>query len=142
MGGGELFLLPETFKRLDHSKHTLVVTRQVHPCDWSLLSSTVSSAFSCVLSATCVQIHTLKCSRKAWECHSFTQLVPLPQDFCAFRLVPICTMEEDVGRHQMSAMHITIFGIPGWFQLKPHSPKCEWNSPWLWPESASAVMEK
>ena len=33
-----MVLLPETFKRLDHSKHTLVAMCEVHPCDWSLLS--------------------------------------------------------------------------------------------------------
>ena len=30
----------------------------------------------------------------------------------------------------------------GGYILKPHSPKHEWNLPWLQPESASAVMEK
>ena len=44
-----LVLLPKTFKRSDRSKHTLVVTHQVHPCNWSLLSSTVLSTFNCVL---------------------------------------------------------------------------------------------
>ena len=35
-----MVLLPETFKRLDCSKQALVAMYQVHPCNWSLLSST------------------------------------------------------------------------------------------------------
>ena len=38
---------PETFKWLDHSKHAQVVTRLVHPCDWSLLPSTVFDTLTC-----------------------------------------------------------------------------------------------
>ena len=63
-----MVLLPETFKRLDCSKRTQIVTHQVCPCDQSLLPSTVLSAYICVLSITHVPIHALKCSRKAWEC--------------------------------------------------------------------------
>ena len=63
-------LLPKTFKRLDCSKQALVAMCQVHPCDWSPLSSTVLSAFSCVLFTMCVPVHVLKCSRKALECCS------------------------------------------------------------------------
>ena len=97
----------------------------------SLLSSTVLSAFSCVLSTTHVLIHALKCSRKAQECHSLLQQVPPLQDCCAFQLVPVCTMEEDTSRCQASAMHITIFGIPGWVPTEACSRKHKWNLPQL-----------
>ena len=69
--GRGLVPLPETFKRLDHLKHALVMMHQVHPCNWSQLCSTVLSMFSCVLSVTHVPIHMLKCSRKAQECRPF-----------------------------------------------------------------------
>ena len=53
------------------------------------------------------------------------QLVPLPQDCCAFWLVPMCTTEEDVGRHRTSAAHITIFGIPGWVPTEAMQPETQ-----------------
>ena len=53
------------------------------------------------------------------------QLVPPLQDCCAFWLVPVCTMEEDTSRHQMSAGHITIFGIPGWVPTEATQPEMQ-----------------
>ena len=58
----ELVLTPETFKRLDRSKHVQVAMHQVHP-------STVSDAFTCV-SVAHIPLHALKYFRKAHECCS------------------------------------------------------------------------
>ena len=44
---------PETFERLDHSKHVWVGTCLVRPCDWSLLPSTIFDVLTCAF-ATCV----------------------------------------------------------------------------------------
>ena len=49
-------LLPETFKRLDHSKHALVAMHQVHPCNWRLLSSTVFSTLVVCYPLCCKQL--------------------------------------------------------------------------------------
>ena len=51
------------------------------------------------------------------------QLVLPLQDCCAFRLVSMCTTEEDVSRHRVSAMYITILGIPGWEPTEALQPK-------------------
>ena len=53
------------------------------------------------------------------------QLVPPLQDCYAFQLVSVCTTEEDAGRHQMSAAHMTIFGIPGWAPTEAAQPEMQ-----------------
>ena len=97
-----LVLLFETFKTLDHSKHALVVMHQVHPCDWSLLSSAVLSIFSCVLSTMCVLIHALKCSRKAWGCHSLLNKKCFHRTAVPFGWCP-CALQKKM---QVDAMHL------------------------------------
>ena len=128
-----MVLLPKTFKRLDHSKHVQVAMCQVHPCSWSLLPSTVLSTFICVLfHRTCSDICT-QVFQESLGVPPIPQLIPPPQDCCAFQLVPLCTisMVEAVSRcvwlppspNVCHAHHN--FGIPGWAQLKLHSPKCK-----------------
>ena len=87
-----MVLLPKTFKRLDHSKHAQVTKFQVHPCNWSLLPSTVISTFTCVLfhhtcSNTCAQVF-----QESPGVLPTPQLVPPLQDCCAFLVVPLCTI--------------------------------------------------
>ena len=48
--------MPEIFEQLDHLKHVQVVMHLVHPCDWSLLPSTVFDMLTCVF-AMCVSHH-------------------------------------------------------------------------------------
>ena len=108
---------------------------QVCPCDWSLLPLTVFSAFTCVLfchtcSDTCTQVF-----QESLGVLLTPQLVPSPQDCCAFQLVPVCTAStvEAKSRHvcchqcQMCAAHITILASLGGHQLRLHSPKIEWR---------------
>ena len=119
-----MVLFPETFKRLDHSKHTQVVTCHTCPCDWSLLPSTV---LTCVLFChACSDTHA-QVFQESPGVPSTPQLVPPPQDCCVFQLVPLCTisMVEAVSRcvwpppllnaccaHNMCSAH-----GPGWHSL-------------------------
>ena len=87
-----MVLLPETFKRFDCSKCTQVTMCQVHPCNWSLLPSTVLSMFTCVLfHCTCSDTHA-QVFQESPGVPPIPQLVPPPQDCCAFQLVPLCTI--------------------------------------------------
>ena len=108
---------------------------QVHPCDWSLLPSTVFSAFTCELfccacPGTCAQVF-----QESLGVPLTLQLVPPLHDCCAFQLVPLCTVStvEAASRcvwlhqHRMSAAYITILASLGGHQLKPCSLKCEWR---------------
>ena len=96
-----MLLLPKTFKRLDRSKCAQVVMSQVPPCNWSLLPSTVLSVFSCVLfHCMCSDTHA-QVSQESPGVLPTPQLVPPPQDCCAFQLVPLCTIStgEATSRH-------------------------------------------
>ena len=125
-------LLPKTFKRLDHSTHTQVVMSQVHPCNWSLLPSTVSSVFTCVLfHHACSDTHA-QVFQESLGVPLTPQLVPPLPDCCAFQLVSLCTastVEAMCGCYQCqtSAVHITILASLGGCQLKPCSLKHEWR---------------
>ena len=130
---GGLVLLPETFKRLDRLKCTEVAMSQVHPCDWSLLSSTVLSVFTCVLfchmcSDTCAQVF-----QESLGVPLTPQLVLPLQDCCAFWLVPLCTasMVEAMSRHvwlppmpNICQVHHS-FGVPGWVPTEAVQPKMQ-----------------
>ena len=62
--------------------------RQVRPCNWSLLPSTVLDAFTCVFfHHVCTDTHA-QVFQESPGVPPTPQLVPLPQDCCAFRLVP------------------------------------------------------
>ena len=131
--GGGLVLLPETFKRLDHSKCAQVVMCQVHPCDWSLLPSTILSTFTCVLfccmcSNTCTQVF-----QESLGVLPTPQLVPTLQDCCAFQLVPLCTTStvEATSRRMWLLPSLNVchahhnFGIPGWAPTEAMQPKMQ-----------------
>ena len=130
-----MVLLPETFQRLDHSKHAQVATCQVHPCNWSLLPSTVLSTFTCVLFHHACSITHTQVFQDSLGVLPNPQLVPPPQDCCAFWLVPLCTIStvEAVSRHMWLLPLPNVchthhnFCIPGWAKRKPHSPKHEWR---------------
>ena len=98
MGGWFCYL---TFQKLDRSKHAQAVTCQVHPCDWSLLPSTVLSTFTCVLFChACSDTHA-QVFQESLGVPPTPQLVPPLQDCCAFQLVPLCTTStvEAASRH-------------------------------------------
>ena len=70
---GGMVLLPKAFKRLDPSKCAQVAMSQVHPCDWSLLPSTVLSVFTCVLFCyTCSDTHSCVPGKPRSTAHSST----------------------------------------------------------------------
>ena len=124
-------LLPKTFKRLDHSKHTQVVMSQVHPCNWSLLPSTVSSVFTCVLfHHACSDTHA-QVFQESLGVPLTPQLVQPLLDCCAFQLVSLCTVStvEAMSRHMWLLPIPNIccayhnFGISGWVPTEAVQPE-------------------
>ena len=106
---------------------------QVHPFDWSLLPSTVFSAFTCVLfhhecSNTRAQVF-----QESLGVPLTPQLVAPPQDCHAFQLVPLCTAStvEAASRCMWPPPMANVccahhnFGIPGWAPTEAVQPKTQ-----------------
>ena len=106
---------------------------EVHPCNWSLLPSSVFSMFTCVLfhhtcSDTCAQVF-----QESPGVPLTPQLVLSLQDCCDFQLVPLYTasMVEATSRCMWLPPMPNIchahhnFGISGWVPTKAVQPKTQ-----------------
>ena len=127
-----MVLLPETFKRLDRSKCAQVVMCQVHPCDWSLLPSTVLSAFICVLFHHACSDSWAQVFQKSPGVPHTPQLVLCLLDCCAaFWLVPLCTIYTVVAMSGCMWLQPSPnichahhnFCIPGWAPTEATQPE-------------------
>ena len=103
---GGVVLLPKTFKRLDRLKHALVAMHQVHPCNWSLLSSTVLSILVvCYLLCMFQNTHSSVPGKPRSATHSSTSTTSA--GLLCLSVGAHVLYRRRLGRHQMSATHIT-----------------------------------